>query len=441
MVIPKMHNIFLAITATCFGATILANAKAGAAPRESEPLFPAVLNAANAHYTGGENSTLKGVQWGFVDSSGKVRIPPKFEQAWFFHGGLAMVRLNGEFGFVDSTGKVAIPPNYARARSFSEGRAAVCNSKNQWGFIDDVGHTVVDLKYHDVLDYSDGLAGVIAGERVENRSGFVDRTGRVAIPLHFWGIRPFSSGLAAVRDYGGTNVRFIRKDGTIAFPAKQVIVNDFHDGLARILDAGKTGNLEVGYLDTNGRIAIAAQFIAADDYHEGLAAAKSRELWGYIDPSGKFQIKPEYRDTEPVWNEENDLLCVEHSWVGGTVPFFSEGLAKVTAVDGWKGFIDKSGTRIVRCIPDGGDLVSVDYGVFHDGMVQFCRQQLMPDGKPRIDVETGYMKRDGSIVAPLKFAIAIPPEQIPAIKAGLEASKQIGNGLDRTTEHCLEPGA
>ena len=65
--------------------------------------------------------------------------------------GLIAFKSNGKWGFVDTTGKVVIEPKYEEAKSFSNGMAAVCKN-NKWGFIDTSGELVVDYQFIDV-DY------------------------------------------------------------------------------------------------------------------------------------------------------------------------------------------------------------------------------------------------------------------------------------------------
>ena len=82
------------------------------AKQQVETLFASLLDRATGKY-------------GFVDSTGKLAIPCKYDWAGFFFEGLALVKLDGKWGFVDSTGKLAIPCKYDWANSFSEGLARV----------------------------------------------------------------------------------------------------------------------------------------------------------------------------------------------------------------------------------------------------------------------------------------------------------------------------
>ena len=72
---------------------------------------------------------------GFVNTSGKEIVPPKYTSAKDFSEGLAVVELNGKFGFINTQGKEVIKPKYEDALSFSEGLAAV-KINGKWGYIE-----------------------------------------------------------------------------------------------------------------------------------------------------------------------------------------------------------------------------------------------------------------------------------------------------------------
>ncbi len=75
---------------------------------------------------GGENG-------GFVDPSGKLVIKSESTLPFRdFHEGLAAIGKEGRFGFIDSRGKVVIPPRFADVLDFSEGRAAFSLKPMKW---------------------------------------------------------------------------------------------------------------------------------------------------------------------------------------------------------------------------------------------------------------------------------------------------------------------
>jgi hypothetical protein len=96
-----------------------------------------ILVASYDFYEGLARVELNG-KCGFLDKSGKVVIPLKYDEAWPFFEGLAKVELNGKCGFLDKSGKAVIPLKYNGASFFSKGLAAV-NLNGQTLYIDKQG--------------------------------------------------------------------------------------------------------------------------------------------------------------------------------------------------------------------------------------------------------------------------------------------------------------
>lgn len=126
---------------------------------------------------------------------------------------------------------------------------------------------------------------------------------------------------------------FVNKEGEMIIQPQFLEAGMFSEGLAPVkTDAGW------GYLDRSGKVVLEG-FDQAEVFSEGLAAVKipssgplveklgkdSAELWGFIDSSGKFVIKPQFQDAGP----------------------FREGLAAV-ASGGKYGFIDRDGTFEIK---------------------------------------------------------------------------------------------
>jgi hypothetical protein len=146
---------------------------------------------------------------GYIDQTGKVVIPPRFEGdesgafslhdaiAFGFHDGLAPVRMGKQWGYMEISGQFVIPPQFDEARAFWEGRAAV-KIGEQWGFIDTSGKPVTPLRFKSVQDFSDGLAQVYTGE--DDRYSYIDRTGKNSLkpPFRQLNNSSFSNGFAIV---------------------------------------------------------------------------------------------------------------------------------------------------------------------------------------------------------------------------------------------------
>jgi len=87
---------------------------------------------------------------------------------------------NGKFGYKNSSGKVVVPPKYDEAIFFSDGMAAV-SVNYKWGFIDGSGNEVIPLKYDNVSSFTGGYASV----RLGRKRGYVDKQGVEVIPVKY----------------------------------------------------------------------------------------------------------------------------------------------------------------------------------------------------------------------------------------------------------------
>jgi hypothetical protein len=321
-------------------------------------------------------------KWGFIDRTGRFRIPPRFEGAREFSDGVAYVwmweggrRRNGivdtsgvltelpemnsydvafrdglarfetpfgqerKYGYMDKRGNVVIPPQFFNAGHFAEGRAWVSVLKDrQWlyGYIDKTGEMVIPPQFvYRPGDFTDGLAKVIG----QANAGFIDRTGSFRIIVDSEKSDDFFSEglLAMVSQSEGERGVYLDRHGRVVleipfwrqrtahqrslYTIRRQQLAPFCEGLAPVLSFNR-----LGFMDRTGRVVIAPEFRETTGFSEGLAAVKiigsdGRYVWGYIDRTGKFAIAPQYREAQP----------------------FGGGLAQVSSSDGKRLLIDRSG--------------------------------------------------------------------------------------------------
>lgn len=164
-------------------------------------------------------------KWGFIDKTGKVRIPIKYESKNCFDEGLASVAINGKWGFIDKEGNEVIPFVYDGAEYFTEGWAQV-KLNNKWGFINKAGNITIHIKY----DYLDNFSEGLAAAELNGKYGYIDKTGTEVIPFKYDNAFSFSEGLASViinNKYG-----FIDVAGNEVVPCKYDGALGFHNGFA-----------------------------------------------------------------------------------------------------------------------------------------------------------------------------------------------------------------
>ena len=327
-------------------------------------------------------SDAKG-KWGFIDRTGRFRIPASFDGAnefsdgvayvwkWegkqkktgivdpggkftplqaqgyelAFHEGLARIENpvgnERKYGYMDKTGRVVIEPQFFYAGHFSDGLAWVgVLMEREWlyGFIDRTGKLVITPQYvYQPGDFVDGRAKVIG----KYSSGFIDRAGKLIITAGYEHADAFfSEGLLAVVQGEPSRGVYLDREGKLAleipfwqqrtawqlslYTLRRQQLAPFSEGLAAVLSFNK-----IGFIDKTGKVVIKPEFRETNGFSEGLAAVKiigndGTYVWGYIDRAGKFAVEPRFNEAQP----------------------FAGGLAHVSTLDGKRQLIDRDGKTV-----------------------------------------------------------------------------------------------
>ena len=274
---------------------------------------------------------------GYMDTTGKVVIPPQYEEAEAFSEGLAAVKVStwregyqttqDRYGYIDKTGRMALPARFYVAGSFSEGLANVCEEGVGCGYIDRTGRMVLAVPFTGLGEFREGVASALthAGRMV-----FIDRTGRLAFeyPYVTNGYDRFSDGLLPVSV--DRKVGFIDKTGRMIIEPQFDSAYPFSDGMARVMVGGKDG-----YVDKTGRVVIEPQYSLAGEFSEGLAPVEINGRWGYIDKAGKVVIKPRFDSAG--------------EFVEGIAPVMTGAVhADVPQTGAKNGYIDRAGKYVWR---------------------------------------------------------------------------------------------
>jgi hypothetical protein len=330
-------------------------------------------------------------KWGYIDKTGRLIIPFKFDGAGNFSEGLAAVDIKEKTGYIDKTGKFVIPPRFISGFSFSEGLAVVLIRRigqegrtpfYTYGYIDRSGRVVIQppqdpesLKWFAMaykgLAFSEGLAYMEHG-----KLGFIDKAGKQVIPPRYNDVQPFSEGLAAVSLDG--KYGYIDRSGKMVIPPQFSNAGPFSEGLAAAYNEDQGG-----YIDKSGKLVInGAEFSLARAFSEGLAAVQGKnDKYGFIDKTGKFVIQPQFR----------------------RVGDFSEGLAAVKLVDaGWPGnlaYINRKGEIVIKSMstfPNSSDKTEFDLHNY-----RFCGGVArVSQGQKEDEDATGYINQEGKFIWP-----------------------------------------
>ena len=270
-------------------------------------------------------------KWGFIDKSGRLVIPYKFDDlardqhgGWTlphktfvnFSEGLCAVRVGNKWGYIDKTGAMQVPLKYDSAGPFSEGLALV-RVADRYGYIDKSGRQVIPLSF-DIsriegarndnpdwdftqtvltpLEFSEGLA--VASR--DGKFGFIDKSGKFVIEPVYMRADAFNQGFAAVTPFpaavGGRT--FIDKRGKVVVPSSKDCI-DFSEGVFLAANGKYDSGRRLFYLGEDGKKSINQDFADARIFSEGLAAvaphfdaANENKAYGYVDKNGKIVIEP-----------------------------------------------------------------------------------------------------------------------------------------------------
>jgi len=153
--------------------------------------------------------------WAYIEGKGKIVIRPWVVDNGpdYFREGVARFAANGKLGFFNQSGKVVVKPRFDFAWPFAEGRAVVCQgcreeaagehrvvTGGKWGFINKKGAIVVPLKFERAESFQNGRAHV----KLDGQWRYVDRKGKP--------IEQASLGSATMEE-DGTIVLQLRAEG------------------------------------------------------------------------------------------------------------------------------------------------------------------------------------------------------------------------------------
>ena len=199
-------------------------------------------------------------KYGYMSVDGELIVEPKFNEAYPFSDGVALVLVaqpegstNTDYGYIDPEGNYVLEPQYYLAKNFNDGYAYVNVDSTTQGFIDKQGN-IANSKSVDTYDFEgvfhDGLA-FARDESGENQ--YIQPDGECVISLKSveektgWSSyhSSFKDGYALIQ--GDQQKCIIDKEGTIVFGPTDLPLDIDH--------TGKTGLVVCG-MDENGMIGV-----------------------------------------------------------------------------------------------------------------------------------------------------------------------------------------
>jgi hypothetical protein len=302
--------------------------------------------------------------WGYVDLTGAWVIQPQFQQATRFSEGRALVLDGGSWHFIDETGQNAtghrfdwggsssskgIELSAPGASLFSDGLAAVYIPLGGPAFIRPSGEIAFEidgsLPVGFPYSFRDGLA-VAHSDR--GKAGYVDETGAWTIPATFRGANAFSEGLGGAQDDETGLWGYIDRSGSWVIEPQFSYAGLFSNGLAPVIHERPDW---AGYIDPSGALVIADDFHEIAPFNSGLARVKVGESSYFIDTEGMRAFDEE--SLAPFCYTESfqdglALVVMETADGCDYVSSFTDGMVFVHHLRGRLGYIDTSGSVVVR---------------------------------------------------------------------------------------------
>ena len=144
----------------------------------------------------GYASVLKGGQWGFLNSEGRLTIANRYEDVGSYSEGLFSVKLIGKWGFVNLNEEIIIQPNFDQVDSFENGMSIVSNS-GKWGIINTKGEFLLTLDYEHISRLGSNF--IIHSN---HQIGLADANARIIKNPSFDNIKPLEDGYYLVERNG-----------------------------------------------------------------------------------------------------------------------------------------------------------------------------------------------------------------------------------------------
>jgi hypothetical protein len=174
---------------------------------------------------------------GLADSAGKICFEPRFKNILNVHKGHVSVWQDESYGFTDLSGKVVIPPQFDQATAYDD-LIAVRNDDTVH-LIDSAGKPVKSVAIDNIVYDRQTSEWLQDGAGIFKRNdlyGYLDNHGNEIIAPKFKSAHPFANGLARV--YDGSRWIFIDKHGDAVTKTSYVQASRFRDGKAQVTVPG-----------------------------------------------------------------------------------------------------------------------------------------------------------------------------------------------------------
>jgi TolA-binding protein len=332
----------------------------------------------------------QGPKWGFIDTTGKVRIEANYDWVESFNEGSALVGKGDYSGYINKRGETIIPFDYDDGGDFNEGYAWV-EKDGKYGMLNHQGARSLDIKYNDVGSFSNGIVYLQKGDKY----AFADNRFFLITPFKFNRVSPFKNGYAIVETDSGTGV--VDSTGNYLFQCVFTSIR-FEDSASLWVVKNDTA---WALFNLNADTISPFVYSELNHFSENRIMARSGNKFGYLNYQGDTLIE----------------LDMDFNNTTKSFGYFKNGVAK-TEHNAKVGLIDSLGQkvypRIFKDVGEYGELTAVKknelWGFANQAVklkVKYQYEHVTPfkNGRATVSKEgkTGVINVDNEFVIPLKY--------------------------------------
>lgn len=248
-------------------------------------------------------------RFGFIDTSGKWIVQPKYDSLIGYYNGYAWIFKKGKKGLVDGMGNIILKTKYDDI-GFVEDSMVDVTRRKKYIFYNLSKKKFVGNHFEESLEYNNGIVAIMNSRK---QWGFMNKEGKIVIPFQFDDVDYCfeNDTLLVVKN----NRRLlINRNGKILGDAKPEI--EYHEPYRYI---GSIGNL--GVINNNSDTIMKQIYHQVEWFWYGRKIDTSfwfeiNGKYGIADTSGRWLIKPVYNK---IWRASSTFFAVNKNGVWGFI--------------------------------------------------------------------------------------------------------------------------
>lgn len=252
------------------------NQRMGIMNPQGNIIFPLLYEKIDSFHYGIARVT-KDKKIGYVDTTGKWKIPPVYDDLYLFNSfGSALALQNGKYGWINKRNETVIPFLYKNVQSdFNRnGQTIVSKDGQKYGCINLRNETILDFIY-DRIELFDIY---MLGEK-DSSQGLYDLQGKILLPLTYERIQKSEGPVIPFKQNGKWGIYKSITQEKVYLPYDSI--GSYQEGLACV-----TKDDKFGYLDLSGEPVIPLKFNFATGFHHQHANVSTHGYRFSIDKEG-----------------------------------------------------------------------------------------------------------------------------------------------------------